>query len=139
VAHQPSLGSCRDALPGVRQGGCRANTGRVPLCLNERAEWELPGGRLEPGEALRAAVEREVLEELGLAVAAGALLDAWTYEPAGADATVVVIAYAARLLDGATELRCSAEHREARWFAVGDLRDLTMPEPYKRAIRLSAR
>ena len=45
-----------------------AHAGRVPLCLNERAEWELPGGRLEPGEALRAAVEREVLEELGLAV-----------------------------------------------------------------------
>jgi 8-oxo-dGTP pyrophosphatase MutT (NUDIX family) len=51
----------------------------------------------QPGEELRAAVEREVLEELGLAVAAGTLLDAWTYEPAGADATVVVIAYAARL------------------------------------------
>jgi hypothetical protein len=32
---------------------------------------ELPGGRLEPGEELRAAVE------------AGALLDAWSYEPVG--------------------------------------------------------
>ena len=39
--------------------------GRVPLLRNERAEWELPGGRLEAGEELEAAVEREVREELG--------------------------------------------------------------------------
>jgi hypothetical protein len=36
--------------------------GRVPLLRNERAEWELPGGRLEAGEQLEAAVEREVRE-----------------------------------------------------------------------------
>ncbi len=71
---------------------------------------------------------------------AGALLDAWTYAPAGAGATVVIVAYAAALRDGSpTELRCSPEHRAARWFAVGDLRAITMPEGYKRAIRLSAR
>lgn len=33
--------------------------------------WTLPGGRVEPGETLAAAVEREVLEETGLVVRAG--------------------------------------------------------------------
>jgi ADP-ribose pyrophosphatase YjhB (NUDIX family) len=37
-----------------------------------RGLWSLPGGRVEAGETLAAAVEREVLEETGLAVRAGA-------------------------------------------------------------------
>jgi ADP-ribose pyrophosphatase YjhB (NUDIX family) len=37
-----------------------------------RGLWSLPGGRVEPGETLAGAVEREVLEETGLAVRAGA-------------------------------------------------------------------
>lgn len=34
--------------------------------------WSVPGGRVEPGETPAAAVEREVLEETGLRVRAGA-------------------------------------------------------------------
>ena len=43
------------------RGGC------VLLLLNERDEWDLPGGRPDPGEDHRAALAREVLEETGLA------------------------------------------------------------------------
>jgi 8-oxo-dGTP diphosphatase len=37
-----------------------------------RGRWSLPGGRVEAGESVEHAVEREVLEETGLTVRAGA-------------------------------------------------------------------
>jgi ADP-ribose pyrophosphatase YjhB (NUDIX family) len=39
-----------------------------------RGRWSLPGGRVEAGEGDAAAVEREVAEETGLRVSAGALV-----------------------------------------------------------------
>jgi 8-oxo-dGTP pyrophosphatase MutT (NUDIX family) len=111
---------------------------QVALLRNERAEWELPGGRLEIGEELEAAAEREVQEELGLSVSCRALVDAWTYRPAGATGTVVVVVYDCELrCEDATmrTLTMSEEHSDARWFAVASLAAIEMPERYKRSIR----
>ena len=48
---------------------------RVLMCrLTYKQDWDLPGGVVEVGESPRAAVSREVEEELGLSVAAGPLL-----------------------------------------------------------------
>jgi 8-oxo-dGTP diphosphatase len=41
----------------------------LPLC------WELPGGKVEPGEAPEAALEREIAEELGCRVRVGRVFD----------------------------------------------------------------
>jgi 8-oxo-dGTP diphosphatase len=40
--------------------------------------WELPGGKVDPGEAPDTALHREIREELGVAVRTGALLPAPT-------------------------------------------------------------
>jgi ADP-ribose pyrophosphatase YjhB (NUDIX family) len=45
--------------------GVLVEAGRVVLLENERDEWELPGGRLEPGEAPETCLVREFGEELG--------------------------------------------------------------------------
>jgi ADP-ribose pyrophosphatase YjhB (NUDIX family) len=37
-------------------------------------QWSIPGGRVESGETMAAAVEREVLEETGLSVVTGELV-----------------------------------------------------------------
>src|SRR6185312_5907295 len=63
------------SVPSVSIKGVVIHDGAVLLLLNERGEWDLPGGRPDPGEDHRAALTREVGEEAGLSIEAGALLD----------------------------------------------------------------
>lgn len=48
---------------------------RGPEAKNERGLWEFPGGAVEFGETLAAALQREMREEYGIEIAVGELLD----------------------------------------------------------------
>lgn len=67
--------------PIVGVGAVIVDQGSQRVVLVRRAappsegQWSLPGGVLELGETLRAGVEREALEETGLAVKAGEVLE----------------------------------------------------------------
>ena len=54
--------------------------GEAVLLLNEREEWELPGGRIEPGETSAECLVREIQEELGLEVEVGRPVDTYLFE-----------------------------------------------------------
>ncbi len=65
--------------PIVGVGGVIVDQGRVVL-IRRRYEplaghWSLPGGSLEVGESLAAGVAREMLEETGLEVEVGAVVE----------------------------------------------------------------
>ena len=60
-------------------GAAIVRDGRVLACrrtapLEVAGRWELPGGKVEPGEAPEAALVREVREELGCDIAVTAWL-----------------------------------------------------------------
>lgn len=78
--------------------------------------WELPGGRVEPGESDVDAVVRECLEELGVEVTVGA--------PVGPDVALpkgkLLRIYRASLVDPAAEPH-PHDHAALRWLKAGQL------------------
>lgn len=118
--------------------GVILHRGQVILLKNERDEWELPGGRLEPGEQPEACLHREIFEELYLDVVVGPLLDCWTYRIAQVDREVVIVSYACRLKHDLGSLSFSDEHLEVGLFDIGGLAGLALPEGYRRAIAKAA-
>ena len=91
---------------------------RVLLLLNERGEWDLPGGRPDPGEDQRAALKREVREETDLDVDVGVLLGEHLFEVLP-QRFVRIVAYACALRGGGVTL--SPEHLEQRWVSSAEL------------------
>jgi 8-oxo-dGTP pyrophosphatase MutT (NUDIX family) len=112
--------------------GVVARGGRVVLVMNERREWELPGGRLEADETPEGCVAREIAEELGLGVTVGPLLDCWLYEPLPGR-RVLIVTYGCVSADDRTP-RLSDEHRALDWFDAQALDTIALPGGYRRAI-----
>jgi mutator protein MutT len=106
---------------------------RVVLLENERNEWELPGGRLEPGETPEVCLAREVSEELGITVEVGPLLDCWVYEVLP-QREVVIVTYGLRRRNNG-DLRVSEEHRRIGLFSIDQIQRIPLPHGYHRAIR----
>jgi 8-oxo-dGTP pyrophosphatase MutT (NUDIX family) len=117
--------------------GIVVHDGRVLLLLNERGEWDLPGGRPDPGEDHRMALVREVREEAGLVVQVGALIDEHLFEVLP-QRFVQIVAYACRLVGG-SDVVLSREHLETRWIPLIDLGETIgghpLPKGYLDAIR----
>jgi 8-oxo-dGTP pyrophosphatase MutT (NUDIX family) len=113
--------------------GVLVRAGRVLLLENERDEWELPGGKLEPGEQPVDCVAREITEETGLLVTAGPILDAWQYHiRAGHD--VLIVTYGCHPASDRPPV-LSHEHRDVGFFTPAEVAELPLPAGYRCSIQ----
>jgi len=113
-----------------------APDGRIVLLLNEREEWELPGGQIELGETPPECLAREIAEELGLQVAVEAApLDSYLFEVIPGR-HVFIVTYRAQLT-GPFLPRLSHEHRRWALFAPQALPS-NLPSGYRASILSAA-
>jgi 8-oxo-dGTP diphosphatase len=99
----------------VRDGRLLAvRRGRPPA----QGRWTLPGGRVEPGEAVLDAVVREVAEETGLPVTVGELLGWW--EHLDDDHHYVILDFLAQPA-GSTDAVAGDDAAEVAWMTRSQL------------------
>jgi ADP-ribose pyrophosphatase YjhB (NUDIX family) len=95
--------------------------GRI-LCVKQAygpRRWALPGGRMEPGESVPAALVREVHEETGYRVESGRLIGVYS-APSRDD----LVLFFAATVEGRDPWRADAEIAQVAFFAADDV-----PEP----------
>jgi len=127
--------------PLVGVGGVIVQDGRVVVVKRAteplKGRWSIPGGMLELGEKLREGAAREALEETGLLVEAGEVLDVFDaiyVDPAGlTQYHYVLIDFLCRPVGG--ELRASSDVTEAHWASDAELDALGMTENTIKVIR----
>lgn len=93
--------------------------GKPPLS----GEWTLPGGAIELGETMDAAIQREVREECGIEIRVRGVVDAIDILQRDPDGRIrfhyVVVDFAATYVWG--DLRGASDVQEARWVTRGEL------------------
>lgn len=93
-----------------------------------QAMWVMPGGKIELGEPIAVALQREVEEEVGLAVEVGRLIDVFEHvTPGEENCHYIILFYRCR------PLHFDLEHNpdevlEATWVPRQDLQRYQMPE-----------
>jgi 8-oxo-dGTP diphosphatase len=93
-----------------------------------QGEWVMPGGKIDLGEPIVAALQREVMEEVGLQVEVEDLLDVFEHiTPGENNYHFIILYYLCR------PLYCDIAHNpdeveEARWVDSNELPDYKMPD-----------
>ena len=108
-------------------GAAIVRDGRLLACRRTsppaaRGRWELPGGKVEPGESPEGALVREIAEELGLAIT----VDTWLEGESPIGDTHVLTAATARV-EAWTPY--PTEHDRLRWLTSAELDDVDWLEP----------
>lgn len=126
--------------PVVGVGGVLIRDGRVLLVRRGQppllGEWSIPGGMLETGETLMEGVRRELLEETGMEVRVGELIE--VFERISLDGEgkaqfhYVVLDYFCEPVRG--EACAASDAAEIAWVAEADLDGYALSQAARRVV-----
>lgn len=118
----PACGFVHYTDPKVGVGVALVEAGKLLLVRRrmdpERGKWGLPAGFVDQGEDPRATAAREVLEETGLVVVLGQVIDVF-HNPPGSGGASIFILYSGWRTGG--ELRAGDDADAADFFALDQL------------------
>jgi len=127
----------REVGPGVAVGAVAVVDGAVLLVQRanppQAGRWTVPGGRVEPGETLASAVEREMGEETGLEVRCGPFLG-WV-ERMGAGYHFVILDFSVHGPADAPDPRAGGDARAARWVPLHDVSNVALVDGLEEFLR----
>ena len=107
---------------------------RVLLLRTPAGKWDLPGGRLEPGEDIEASLARELVEEMGISIPIGPFIYCSVRRRAPPKQNVVVVAYVCTMDTEPDQIVLSAEHETVRLFSAAEIGELGLVDSYREAI-----
>jgi 8-oxo-dGTP diphosphatase len=86
-----------------------------------KGKWSLPGGYMDAGELPAQALQRELLEEVSLAVDVGRLLDIFPMVTAGRRSGIVLAFHAIPMDPTQVTLLCQDDACDAAWFLPAEV------------------
>ncbi len=95
---------------------------RRPFEKKRGGKWEFPGGKVEKGETLEAAIKRELAEELGISVIPKRIIGKveWSYEDVDIELYLIELEF-----EGEPELK---EAIDGRWLSLREAEALDLCE-----------
>ena len=107
---------------------------RILVLVKQNGALDLPGGRVENGETVRSALQREINEETGLKVKIYEPVEKWSFYKTP-DQLIKGITFECAYVDGNVKL--CGEHKRYFWAAIENIKRLNFNRNFLRNLKFA--